>query len=244
MEFEGEEEGESVLFHIEVQSTNDPKMPQRLLRYCFAAKEEHNTEVYSCVIYLRDVGTVPQSPLEWKRRDRTYLLFDYTVVELSKVPFEDLKQTGRINLLPLLVLTQGGANRTRMQEVITELAEAKKADLLFVTKLFADLVFKDEADQQWLERIFAMYRDPLVQTPTYQKILKEGRQEGLQEGDLKRLRQSVLDVVEVRFPSLMELAEERVPRASKPDVIESVFKTLLTAPDENAARALLDVLAA
>jgi hypothetical protein len=123
-----------------------------------------------------------------------------------------------------------------VQEVITELAEAKKADLLFATKLFADLVFKDEEDQRWLERIFAMYRDPLAQTPTYQKILKEGRMEGL--------RQSVLDVVEVRFPALMELARERVPRASKPDVIESVFKALLTVPDEKMARTLINLLPA
>ncbi len=46
-------------------------------------------------------------------------------------------------------------------------------------------------DQQWLERIFAMYRDPLAQTPTYQKILREGREEGKLEG----LQQSVLKLV-------------------------------------------------
>jgi hypothetical protein len=85
-----------------------------------------------------------------------------------------------------------------------------------------------------------MYRDPLAQTPTYQKILKEGRE----EGKLETLQKSVLNVVEVRFPSLMELARERVSRASKPDVIESVFKTLLTVNDEKAARTLLEVLVA
>jgi predicted transposase/invertase (TIGR01784 family) len=244
MEFEGEEEGEPILFHIEVQSTNDPEMAERLLSYCFSARRTHHMEVYSCVIYLRDVGTVPQSPLDWKRRGRTYMVFDYTVVELSKVPFEDLKQTGRINLLPLLVLTQGGANRTRMQEVITELAEAKKVDLLFATKLFADLVFKDEEDQRWLERIFAMYRDPLAQTPTYQKILKEGREEGLEKGKLEGLRHSVLKIVENRFPSLIELARERVQLVSKSETIDYAFDALLTVPDENAARTLLESLAA
>jgi predicted transposase/invertase (TIGR01784 family) len=244
MEFEGEEEGEPVLFHIEVQSTNDPEMPERMLGYSYSARRAHHREVYSSVLYLRNVGTVPQSPLEWKQHGRTYMFFDYTVVDLSKVPFEELRQTGRINLLPLLVLTNGGANRSRVEEVITELGGAKKADLLFATKLFADLVFKDEEDQQWLERIFAMYRDPLVQTPTYQKILREGREKGREEGKLEALQQSLLDVVEVRFPSLTELARERVQRASKPDVIESVFKTLVTTPDENAARALLEVLAA
>lgn len=243
MEFEGEEEGEPTLFHMEVQSTNDPEMPERMLGYAYSAKRAHHREVYSSVLYLREVGTVPQSPLQWKRHGQTYMFFDYTVVDLSKVPFEELRQTGRINLLPLLVLTDG-ANRTRVEEIITELGEAKKADLLFATKLFADLVFKDEEDQQWLERIFAMYRDPLVQTPTYQKILREGREEGLQEGKLEALRQSVLKVIGIRFPTLAELARERVARASKPDVIETVFSALLTVDDEKTARTLLELLAA
>ncbi len=105
-------------------------------------------------------------------------------------------------------------------------------------------IYIGENAQDLLEGIFAMYRDPLVQTPTYQKILREGREKGREEGKLEGLQQSVLTVVELRFPSLTELARERVQRASKPDVIESVFRTLVTAPDENAARALLEVLAA
>ena len=71
-----------------------------------------------------------------------------------------------------------------------------------------------------------MYTDPLVQTPTYQKILREGYEEGWREGWLSGLRKSVLKVVEVRFPSLMELAQERVPRTNSPDVLEVAFKTL------------------
>ena len=249
IEFEAEEEAEPLLFHIEVQSTNDPQIPARLLRYSFSAREEHHLEVCSCVIYLRDVGPVPQPPLRWQRSNgKVTLVFDYTVVELAKIPLEDLKQTGRISLLPLLVLTQGGANRVIMQEVITELAEARKADLLFIAKLFADLVFTGEGDHQWLERIFAMYRDPLSQTPTYQKILEEGREEGLEkgreEGKLEGLQQAVLNVVEVRFPSLMELARERVPLVHKPGTIEYAFKALLTVPDEKTARMMLELLAA
>ena len=94
-------------------------------------------------------------------------------------------------------------------------------------------------DQQWLERIFAMYRDPLAQTPTYQKILREGREEGKLEG----LQQSVLKLVENRFPSLVTLARERIQRVSKPETIDYAFDALLVASDEDAARTLLDSLA-
>ncbi len=154
----------------------------------------------------------------------------------AKVPLGALRQTGRKGLLPLLVLTQGGANRNVMQEVITEMAEARKADLLFATKLFADLVFKDEEDQQWLERIFAMYRDPLAQTPTYQKILTEGREERLEKG----LQEAVLEVVEARFPPLLDLARKKVSRLSTTESVRLVLKAVAAAPDEQAARTFLE----
>ncbi len=47
MDFETEEGGEPILFHIEVQSTNDPKIGERLLRYSFSAREKHQMEVAS-----------------------------------------------------------------------------------------------------------------------------------------------------------------------------------------------------
>ena len=119
---------------------------------------------------------------------KNLLAYDYTNVELAKFPAEELKQAGRLSLLPLLVLTKGGASHAVMKEVVTELTEARQSNFLFMAKLFADLVFTDDEDQRWLERIFAMSRGPLSQTPTYQKILKEGREEGREEGLEKGLK--------------------------------------------------------
>jgi hypothetical protein len=89
-----------------------------------------------------------------------------------------------------------------------------------------------------------MYTDPLSQTRTYQSILKKGHEEGLQEGlekgRLATLQFAVLYVVEVRFPSLMELAQEWVPRSSKPDILELTFKALLKFDDEKTVRWLLE----
>lgn len=265
VEFEAEDEGENLIYHIEAQSTYDPLMPDRLLRYAQAAHSEHGLNVCSCVIYLRDIGTVQEPPHRWQRKNgKNLLVFDYTSVELAKMPLEDLKQAGRLSLWPLLVLSKGGASHAVMREVVTELAQARKANLLFVTKLFADLVFTEEEDQQWLERIFAMHRDPLSQTPTYQKILKEGReegreegleeglekgreeglQEGLEKGELVGLQRAVLTVVESRFPPLAELARQQVMQVRKPETINYALKALAKAPDEEVARMLLELLAA
>ena len=126
-------------------------------------------------------------------------------------------------------------------------------------KVFISENAHDE-DQRWLERIFAMYRDPLSQTPTYQKILKEGLEEGLEkgrqegrqegleegrgEGELVGLQRAVLTVVESRFPPLTELARQQVMQVRKLDTIDFALKALVKAPDEQVARMLLELLAA
>lgn len=93
-----------------------------------------------------------------------------------------------------------------------------------------------------------MYADSLLQTPTYQKIFREGYEEGwregFQEGWLNGLRKSVLIVVEKRFPSLIELARDRVSKVSNTDVLHYAFKVLLMAPEEETARILINLLPA
>ena len=236
LEIELENDGKGMLFHIEVQSTRDLTIPQRLLQYSVEANHQHDLPVYSCVIYLRDVGEVPRPPLRWHRLDGQEILrFDYLSIELAKIPIEELRATGLVGLKPLFVLTKGGANHSVMEEVATELGEAQQFGLLSMSKMFADLVFGEE-DQDWIERIFAMYTDPLAQTRTYRKLVNQGVLQGLQE--------AFLSVVDVRFPTLSELAREKVTQATKPDAINLVLKGIAAAPDETAARILIELLAA
>lgn len=119
--------GEDMLLHIEFQSTNDPTIGERLLAYNFEAKREHKLPVHSCVIYLKNVGIVPESPLRWKLPNgREVLLFHYESVELGKLSAETLRRTGLTGLLPLLILTKDGATREVVEEVISRLQTAEK----------------------------------------------------------------------------------------------------------------------
>ncbi|HEX9133212.1 MAG TPA: hypothetical protein VF844_13050 [Ktedonobacteraceae bacterium] len=116
------QEGERFLVHIEFQSTNDLNIGERLLEYSFEAKREHKLPVYSCVIYWRDYGDVPQPPLRWEVANGLEVLqFHYRSIELGKIPTDELRRTGRVGLLPLLILTKGGATYNVVEEVIAEL---------------------------------------------------------------------------------------------------------------------------
>jgi len=200
-----------LLLHIEIQSTKDPRIGERLLEYSFEAQREHQLPVLSCVIYLRDVGEVPQPPLQWKLpTGRDVLWFDYVSIELEKIPTEEFRQVGLIGLLPLLVLTRDGATHQVVEEVIEKLEAARKIELLSVTKLLAELVLTSQEDQEWIERIFAMHNDVFAQTPTYQKLVKQGLEKGREEGKLEGLRQAVVDVVQERFPEIVAFAQKQV----------------------------------
>ena len=71
-----------------------------------------------------------------------------------------------------------------------------------------------------------------------------GEAEGRAEGEARGLRLAVVAVVEGRFPALAELAQQRVAHVQKPDALTIALKGVATAPDEAAARWILDLLAA
>ena len=233
---EAVQDGDQFLAHFEFQSTNDPRIAERLLEYNFEARRVHNLPVYSCVIYL-----VPKPPLVWKiPGGREVLRFHYLSIELGELFTEELRQTGRVGLLPLLLLTKDGARHEVVEEIITGLEVAEQYNLLPITKLLASLVLRSEADQVWLERRFAVLDEILRNTPAYQKILKEGRQEALQQ-ELQREHEALLDVIRARFPKIERQARKEVEGIEDTSILLRLIIKMTTVPTaEEAIQLLLD----
>jgi hypothetical protein len=66
----------------------------------------------------------------------------------------------------------------------------------------------------------------------------------LAEGEAKGLQEALLFAVEFRFPTLLGLAQEKAERVKQPEVLKFVLKGLKAAQSEEAARLLLETLAA
>ena len=73
---------------------------------------------------------------------------------------------------------------------------------------------------------------------------QEGRGEGLEAGLVEGLQEALLTATELRFPRLLDLAQERVKRANKPEALRFALKGVKVAPSEESARLLLELLAA
>jgi predicted transposase YdaD len=212
---------QEMLLHLEFQTYNDPGMAERLLRYNVLARSEHKLPVLSCVIYLLKDGEAPPSPLSWKLPNgQEVLQFHYQSIELAALLPEDLLQLGQSGLLPLLPLTNGGARREIVESMFSGLLAAKKIELVPIGYTLASLAFSREnrADQDWLLRRLHEMHDILRETPIYQEILKEGREEGLEA-----LRQAVVDVIAQRFPKLARLAKKQVIVVEDPELLRHVL---------------------
>ena len=93
-----------------------------------------------------------------------------------------------------------------------------------------------------------MFTDPFAETPTYQRLVRQGREQGLQEGleqglqlgKQEALQEAVLEIIDARFPSLTPLARQKVSKQTKSDTLNLLHRALIIAPDERAARMLLD----
>jgi len=72
----------------------------------------------------------------------------------------------------------------------------------------------------------------------------EGKAEGKVEGQIGMLQSNILKIVYTRFPQLTETAQEKVCQLSNLKTLDDLFNKLLVATDNEAARLILDALAA
>jgi predicted transposase YdaD len=74
--------------------------------------------------------------------------------------------------------------------------------------------------------------------------LEKGLEEGLEKGLEQGLTEALLMVTELRFPALLELAQQRVRQPRPSGDLRLVLKGVKNATSEEAARNILDLLAA
>src|SRR6266516_1250296 len=230
---EAAQHGKDMLLQIEFQSTNDPTIGERLLEYSFEAKRTHKLPVSSCVIYLRVVGEVQQSPLRWTLPDdRQVLRFDYRIIELAKIPTDELRQKDLKGLLPLLILTQGGATHEVVEEVISKLVASEQQELLPITELLSSLVFTSGPDREWILWRFNQMQNILRETWAYQEIL--------QEGELEGLRRALLKIVQKHFPEMIDVTQKQIEGITNPASLEDLLVNISSAQNlQEALQALV-----
>jgi predicted transposase/invertase (TIGR01784 family) len=251
-------DGEALLIQIEFQSRNDSEMPERLLRYNVLARIEHQLPVHSYVIYLLSDGEIKPSPLKWATPIKSDVVqFQFENIEVTKLPPENIIQTGSIGLLPLLPLTRSGATREIVEKMLVQLQQPEHNELAVIGYTLAALIFKRTslADLDWLERNFREMDNLMHESPIYQMILEEGeikgyakglvegiakgREEGIEEGIALGLGQAIVNLVQAHFPELKGLAAQQVAPIKNVALLNHLLFKISSTSDAKEARSLL-----
>jgi len=239
-------DGQEILLHVEFQKYPKANMATRVWEYNVLASLEYGCPVYSFVIYLLPGGNIPESPLVVGHPHLDVVhVFRFWNIKLWEVAVDVLKETGLVGILPLCLLTQGGKQYEVANEVFDRLTEER--ELLALALTFASMVFDHDNDKQWLERKITMLEDIVRDTWFYQKILKdgleEGRKKGREEGMLQALRMVILDTIQERFPSILGLAQELLNLIQDPTRLRSLnSKIVLAQSSEDAERSLREAV--
>lgn len=243
--------GSKFICNVECQAYEDREMAERMLLYEVLLWWEYKERypVRSCLLALIEEAQTAQSPLIWTApgKPEEQVRFSYGNIEMWKRQPEELLRLKHLELLPFLPLTQGGAERAVVEDMLGRLAGEQHREIAAIAYLFASQVFQRlerEDDLRWLERRFQNMNDILRKSPLYQKILAEGEARGEARGEAKgvvAMRQAILELVQQRFASLTDLTETLVASINDLTQLQRLLTKLIIAQNiEQARQDLLD----
>lgn len=262
-------EGKIHILHLEFESGSKPFMARRLLEYHAHLYAKYGYPVLSIIVYPFETE-MAISPLIVESVGKTLLIFHFETLPLWQHRIEDYLQERAVAMYALLPTMQG-ANAALLNQAIDEMIQYYQDD---TNKLIQELFwmgiilrradFLPLEDKQTIEERLTMFDDLIENDPKMKKIRKdceikgraEGEAKGRAEGEAKGeargraagraegLQVAVMIAVELRFPPLAELAQQKVPQVKKAEVLDLLLQDIKEAPDERVARMLLELVAA
>lgn len=197
----------------ELQLRRDPDMPLRMRAYAALAEQKYGLPVYPVVLFLLppigENGAVGCYHSEFMGLVSHQ---DYRVVRAWEIEAQDVLEGEILALVPYVPL-MAGADEEVIRDGIKLLRRREAGqEMEVVLALFASFVMETERIQEIVRWNMAVLRE----SPWYQEILQEGRQEGWQEGrregveegQRKEARLGILRLLKVRFDIGTEMMEE------------------------------------
>ncbi len=240
------------ILHLEFESGTDNKMAYRLLSYHAYFLEQYGCPVISIIAYPFPTS-VAESPLREISGQEEVLTFHFKVLCLWKLDAAYFVHEHVVSMYALLP-TMGGANEQLLSQAINELVEQYKNDgaqlaqqLKWLGVLLRRAEIMPPEDKRHIQERLDMWDNLLEEDPYIKKKVAQseakgkakGRAEGRAEGEVTGLQNAVVRIVRGRFPTLTELAQQKVAQVNETEVLYYLVEQLSTAPDETVVRWLL-----
>jgi predicted transposase YdaD len=217
--------GETVsgeLLHLELQSSNDPRMPLRMAEYCLRVFRQFQKFPRQIVLYVGSAALKMEAELNGPA-----LRFSYRLVDIRELDGERLLESPSVGDNMIAILTRLRDPRAVVRRVIERIArlpQAEREEALARLTILAGLRRLDDILEEEKEKM------PITESimthgligPMIRKARKEGREEGMQQGELTLLRRQI----EKRFGPIPGWAQERLNGLSAPQ-LENLGERLL-----------------
>lgn len=249
------------LLHIEPQTAHDLTFPDRILAYNVMLERKYGGPVHSIALLLRPQAQATNITGHIQRRyddERIYLQFQYEVIRVWELDLEPLMR-GNIGAIPLALLTDQA--RGRLPELVDRIDERLRAEpvddttrrlLLTSSYILLGLRYDREEIRSAFVRVNGM-----KDSTTYQAILQEGREEGIQTGRLNGMlegmqtgiqtgrkeglqtgivaarQEDLVDIIRERFGAVPELVEARIRATLDSAKLQAAIRQAVRVTDPN-----------
>lgn len=168
--------------------------------------------------------------------------FHFLILPLFELDAECYVREHVICMYPLLPTMQNVDHRL-MKQAIDELAEAYCEDQNELADMFVFMMILLErtdtvssVEKEKIKEALKMYHRLWEESPMVQRMKTEERVETLQD--------AIITVVKVRFPSLTDLARQKITQIDHPEKLSELHKQIVASPNEEIARLLLNPMVA
>lgn len=203
----------------ELQLRYKPDVPKRMRAYAALAEEKYNLPTYPVLVNILKEGNV-EIPTRYESEFAgLQARQDYRVINLWEVDVEIAFTEPISPLIPFVPVLKGGADESTVQRVLRILrADEQLSQLETVMAFFASFVL----DSSLVRQIMRWDMGILSESPWYQQILNEGRQQGKQEEAVAMITR----LLNRRFGSLSPELQERL-RGLTLEQLEELSEVLL-----------------
>lgn len=240
--------GKEHILHLEFETGADDDMDARLLDYHGYFHRKYKLPVISIIVYPFRT-TMAQSPLREVGEDGEILIFHFHVFPLWKLRAEHYIQAHEILIYSLLPAMEG-VNADLLNSAIDEMIEyyhGNEERLGQALKWMGIILQRADVmplqDKRVIEERINMYDELVERDPKMKKMRAESEARGEVKGVAKGLRKAVLRAVKLRFPALIDQAQQKVVRMNITEELEVLLDEVLKASDEQTARLLFGLSA-
>ncbi len=190
---------DDTLFHLEIQSINDPLMPKRMLKYASLIYESYNEFPNQMVLYVGDRNIKIPSKIKEKN-----LRYNYEVKDIREFDCSILIESDDIadNIIAVLCNIKN-IDRffSRLREKLLRLDNQKRED--YLRKLFYLLRLRPEISELYRQKEKEELAMPFIiekeRDPLYKDGLEAGMEKGIEKGKKEQMiaiAKSLLDLLD------------------------------------------------